>query len=104
MELRARLQAKSVTLKKDDVEKLCHILEKATEGDTSAQLSFTLSEKESEVSYDSTEELLAGYWPRDIESGKLEATSYGKGRIIRWVFNNEVPYSNITIMGGADID
>lgn len=99
------LRPKSVTLKKDDIREFCGILEKATEGDTRASLSFTLSGKGTAVSSESSEGLLNAKWPRDIDDGYLSARSYKNQREISMVFHNEalISYNRIDI-GGTDSD
>lgn len=88
-ELTDTVSLKSVTLKKGDVIELCGIVEKATEGDPSADVSLRLSGKDKSVKAKSSTNLLSASWPREVEKGYFVARSYKTHKEIQIDFHNQ---------------
>lgn len=91
------LPAKSMTLKQDDLVKLCEILKKAVENDTQGYLHFTLSGKREAMSSESIEDLRDARLPEEVNQVWLVAKSYEEDRTIRLVSDNKVPYTKVEI-------
>lgn len=92
------MPSKSIALKKDDVGKLCDIVEKTTEGDPHGFLTLILSGRDKSVTSQSSEGLLTASWPREVDKVSLEAWSPKNDRQIDIHFHNGiVPYNSIEI-------
>jgi len=93
------LPAKSMTLKQDDLLKLCEILEKAIEYDPQGYLHFTLSGKNESMSFKSIESLRNARLPEEVNHVSLAVESDKEDRTIRLVSDNKVPYTKVEITG-----
>jgi len=93
------LPAKSMTLKQDDLVKLCEILEKAIEDNPQGHLHCTLSGKTESMFSESIEDLRNARLPEEVNQVRLVAESYDEDRTIRLVSDNKVPYTKVEITG-----
>jgi len=93
------LPAKSMTLKQDDLVKLCEILEKAIEDNPQGHLHCTLSGKTESMFSESIEDLRNAHLPEEVNQVRLVAESYDEDRTIRLVSDNKVPYTKVEITG-----